>query len=93
MFPDKPRATTAGAACFPARRQHTNATTDTWTSQGRENTTRGGAMPELLDEPTLSLRDVLDLVRLTRDTHPRDPLRALEDLLLDLGARVEEWTG
>lgn len=50
-------------------------------------------MPELLDEPTLSLRDVLELVRLTRDTHPRDPLRALEDLLLDLGARVEEWTG
>ena len=49
-------------------------------------------MPELLDEPTLSLRDVLDLVP-TRDTHPRDPLRALEDLLLDLGARVEEWTG
>ena len=45
-------------------------------------------MPELLDEPTLSLRDVLDLVRLTRDTHPRDPLRALEDALIDLAARA-----
>ena len=36
-----------------------------------------------LDEP-LTVRDMLTLVGHVRDTKPRDPLRAVEDCLLDL---------
>lgn len=42
---------------------------------------------EALDEP-LTVRDMLQLVGLVRDTKPRDGLRAVEDALLDLVGKV-----
>lgn len=39
---------------------------------------------EALDLDVHSVRDMLILVGLVRDTNPRDGLRALEDALLDL---------
>lgn len=42
---------------------------------------------EMLDEP-VTIRDMLTLVRLVRDEKPRDPLRRLEDVLLDLHAKA-----
>lgn len=41
----------------------------------------------LLDEP-VTIRDMLALIHLVRDTKPRDGLRALEDAMLDLAARA-----
>lgn len=43
---------------------------------------------DILDTPSLSARDVLLLVRLVRETGPRDGLRALEDRVLDMVARA-----
>lgn len=44
-------------------------------------------MPDMLDEP-ITLREMLTLVSLVRDEKPRDPLRRLEDVLLDLYAKA-----
>lgn len=39
---------------------------------------------DALDLACWSARDLLTLTTAIRDTHPRDPLRALEDAVLDL---------
>ena len=38
---------------------------------------------EILDLDCLSIRNILELIGGLRQTNPRDPLRALEDILLD----------
>lgn len=43
---------------------------------------------DALDLDCHSLRDILELIGAVRETKPRDPLRALEDALLDLVGRV-----
>lgn len=47
----------------------------------------GGPVANMLDEP-ITLREILLLVTLVRDEKPRDPLRRLEDVLLDLHAKA-----
>lgn len=42
------------------------------------------AATEALDLDCHSVRDVLNLIGAVRQAKPRDPLRALEDVLLDL---------
>lgn len=42
---------------------------------------------DALDLEAHSVRDMLVLIGLVRETHPRDGLRALEDALLDLVGR------
>lgn len=40
------------------------------------------------DLATAWIDDMIRLVQLVRDTNPRDPLRAVEDALLDLRAKA-----
>ena len=40
-------------------------------------------------DATVTLRDVLRIVTLVRETRPRDGLRAVEDAVLDLAGRCE----
>lgn len=44
------------------------------------------AADDALDLECHSVRDFLNLIAGIRQAKPRDPLRALEDVLLDLGA-------
>ncbi len=41
----------------------------------------------MLDQP-VTIREILVLIHLVRETKPRDGLRALEDALLDVEARA-----
>lgn len=45
-------------------------------------------MPDLLDVPCYSARDVLELIHLVRELKPRDGLRVLEDAVLDMVERA-----
>ena len=43
----------------------------------------------MLDEP-VTIREMMTLITLVRDEKPRDPLRRLEDVMLDLYAKASQ---